>query len=50
MIYLKLVLTMILWGGTFVAGRQIAGQIMIVGDGTRQHRQHVLLSDRIEYF
>jgi drug/metabolite transporter (DMT)-like permease len=27
MVYLKLVLTMILWGGTFVAGRQLAGQV-----------------------
>jgi len=26
-IYLKLVLTMIFWGGTFVAGRQLAGQM-----------------------
>lgn len=27
MVYLKLVLTMVLWGGTFVAGRQLAGQV-----------------------
>ncbi|MEW5773882.1 MAG: DMT family transporter [Thermodesulfobacteriota bacterium] len=27
MIYLKLVLTMVFWGGTFVAGRQLAGQM-----------------------
>lgn len=27
MVYLKLVLTMVLWGGTFVAGRQLAGQM-----------------------
>jgi drug/metabolite transporter (DMT)-like permease len=27
MVYVKLVLTMILWGGTFVAGRQLAGQM-----------------------
>ncbi len=27
MVYFKLVLTMVLWGGTFVAGRQLAGQV-----------------------